>query len=263
MKRYFCKQCSGILQKGKMHCIRCGYDNPELIPEFSYALKRRLVIRRIVIIAAIVGAVIILHANYLFPWQGQTFNNKWAIMDYAKEHFLGAKAVGHDYETAEFDPWRSPIDRIVFELDGVRFMVSAEDGKVIGDSYWAGVGEKLVYDKYLAPFLEGREIKFKYHLSGFGFGKFIEEEPHRDISQFDGYLDISLVVEAQKGTPELRDTGWAYDFYCHCRTNIDLQNYNVIILYEGDHITQKITFCEDSVYTDSDAFYADVETYSH
>lgn len=47
------------------------------------------------------------------------------------------------------------------------------------------------------------------------------------------------------------------------RSLIRGDNYNVIILYEGNNITQRTVFGEDSVYTDSVAFYADVETYSH
>lgn len=257
MKRYFCKECSGILPKGKIVCDKCGYDNPELIYVLREKNKRKIVIRRIVSVAAVIALIVILNANLLFPWQWRALNNKWAIIDYAKEHYPGAKIVDQDYETAQFVIGRTSIDRITFKWNDVEFNISTERGKYIQDNYWFGVAGKAVYETFLDPYFKDKEIKFDHEIIASDIAAFLEEDPKSDITNFDGEKTrIIIYPKYIKGKNTPQSLGWLYDFYCYCKENILLRSYRVTVIY---HLPGKsdwyIHFEQDSDFNSEEDFY--------
>ena len=258
MKRYFCEKCNGILPKGKMVCIQCGYENPELIPEFSYRLKRRIVIRRITKIAAIVGIIAIMHANFLFPWQWRTLNNKAAMVLYAKENYPGAKIVDQHYETAEFNPWAISRDYITIKWNDLEFGLSTEDGRYISDGYWMGVAHKAVYDAFLSPFFEQRNIKFDCDIQASKLAAYLRDNPGSDITGFDDWgTRIVIFPKYVRGKKMPRDLGWLYDFYRYCKENISLSSYKVTLVYPPeDKGSWFIHIEEDSEYNSEEEFYS-------
>lgn len=135
MKKYFCDKCNAVLPKGKIVCSRCGYDNPELISVLREHIKRQILIKRIILVVSAVALVLFLHVNLLFPWQAETRKNKRAIINYAKDHYPGAKIVDTHYESAELDPWSVSIDTITFKWNDIEFSIRAEQGEVIADGY--------------------------------------------------------------------------------------------------------------------------------
>lgn len=118
-----------------MVCNKCGYENPELIPVFRNQIKRQICIRRIIIAVSFIALILIMNTNLLFPWQAETRKNKRAIFNYVNEHYPHAKVVRSHYESANFDPWSTAIDTVVFEWNGVKFTIRAKDGEVVADNY--------------------------------------------------------------------------------------------------------------------------------
>lgn len=135
MKSNFCEKCSKILPKGKIVCDGCGYDNPELIPLLKENIKRQVIIKRIILGVFVVVLVLFLNVNLLFPWQAETGKNKRAIFNYVNTYYPHAKVVRTHYESKSFNPWSGAIDTITFELDGIEFVVRAEQGEVIVDDF--------------------------------------------------------------------------------------------------------------------------------
>lgn len=135
MRRNFCEKCNTILPKGKIVCNKCGYENPELIPVLRSQIRHQIFIRRIIIAASVIALILILNANLLFPWQAKTRKNKRAIFNYVNAHYPHAKVVRSHYESANFDPWSTAIDTVVFEWNGVKFTIRAEQGEVIVDDF--------------------------------------------------------------------------------------------------------------------------------
>lgn len=253
MKNFFCKECGGILPKGKIICSKCGYDNPELIPALHEHIRRQIIIRRIICGACVVALVVFLHVNLLFPWQWRALCNKTAAIEYVKKSYPNARLIESDYESTEFNPWRTAMDRFCFGWNGVKFYIIVEQGEISYDFYWHGVARKIIDENYIAPFLETRKVSSDYELHCSELEEFLRKnDPVTDISQFNGHIEIRMLphYDDKKTTP--KSLGWLYDFYCYCNENIDLPDYIVNIVYNG----RRIKFTQATSFQDEAEFYS-------
>ncbi len=254
MKRLSCEKCNEILPKGKIVCDKCGHDNPDLLPILGKRLKRQIIIRRVIKITCVVGIIIFLHINLLFPWQWRALNNKHAILNYARENYPGAKIIDQHYQTLEFVPGRSAIDSITFKWSDIEFAICTERGQNIQDNYWLGAASKTVYETFLAPFFTARDVKFDYEIIASDVALFLQENPDSELANFDdGETQIIIRPEFIKGASHPRDLGWMYDFYCYCKENTILQSYEITLIYppldKGEyyiHFTQSTNLKNDS-----------------
>lgn len=258
MKRLFCEKCSKMLPKGKIVCDECGYDNPGLISIVSKQLKRQIIVRRIVKLICVVGIILFLHINLLFPWQWRALNNKHAILRYARENYPGAKIIDQNYQTLEFVPGRSAIDSITFKWNDVEFAICTERGQYIQDNYWLGAASKTVYETFLAPFFIGKDVKFDYEIIASDVAVFLRENPNSDITNFDGgETQIIIRPEFMKEKSRPEDLGWMYDFYCYCNENTILRSYKITLIYPtSDKGSYYIHFTQDSNFGSDFDFYS-------
>ncbi len=253
MKRYFCKECSGILPKRKIVCDKCGYENPELIPMLRERIKRQIFIRRITRIAAVAALILILNASLLFPWQWGARGNRKVILDYVAERYPNAKIISQKYNSARFFKWNNYRDGIVFELEGIEFNIIAEGGNILADGYPRARAEDQLKRMIYADFLTIRKINADCAIDFFS-----GNEPTDNIAAFDGIVFINLQVDSQY--VELRKIDWLFDFYLFLRDKINPLKYNVSIFFCDEDVPntkkQCIVFSSQSEYFSKSDFYA-------
>lgn len=197
--------------------------------------------------------------NFLLPWQGQARENKRAMLEYVHDNYPGARIVSQNYESTKFNPWSASIDSITLKWNGVEFSLLAEDGSLIRDNYWHGVGKKLVYEKCLNPFFYNRKIDYRYELTAFGLEKFLMENSNNDILKFNGEFTIIIYPKYKLGKPHPKDLGWAYDFYRYWKDNVNLSRYTVRIIYPEE--TYILEFTDKSAFSSEDEFYSAVKEF--
>lgn len=138
-------------------------------------------------------------------------------MEYVSEYFPGATFVEAYYNTTKINLGNPGYDQFVFELNGIKFPVFAEDGKVANDFYWKAFAEHQLYNTYIKPFAEPRKITAEFSYITSDLQDFFETNPEANISQFDGSVDI-MIYDGECTNP--KSLGWLYDFYSYCRGNI-------------------------------------------
>ncbi|MDE7361652.1 MAG: hypothetical protein K2N38_06945 [Oscillospiraceae bacterium] len=199
---------------------------------------------------AVVGVLLILNANLLFPWQWEARKNKRAAIDYVNANYSEAKFVEAYYGTTKFNPENNGYDSFYFEQNGIRFPVIAEDGRVATDFYWTSFAEYQLYNTYIKPFVEPRNItaEFSYYSD---LQKFFKNNPMADILQYDGSVDFVVRLHKDEASEYPRFVGWLYDFYCYCKEKFPFTSYTVTIKCKRS----SIRFSDESAFANEDDFY--------
>ena len=243
MKRYFCKECSGILPKGKIVCDKCGYDNPELISVLGENIKRKIVIRKVTGIAAVFMIVVILFVWDIFIdppawWRFGRQRDKNAIMNYVERTYPDTiRRKGGKF------PLQMPAggfenSEMYFELDGVRFSVSARDGEIDDDTYYKAKAEKYIRENYIDGFVNEKglspdiEISFVSPPGHYGI---LGEDELGDIQSFNGSILVYITQDHISGVSAPKEVGWFYDFYWYWTENCDLENCAVYLYYRQNN----------------------------
>lgn len=247
MKRFICEKCQAPIRKWNKVCYSCGYSNDHLV--------RKLIIARIlkalIITVSVIGCVVILNSQLLFPWQWGARKNKKVILDYAAKHYPNAKIVKEEYVTAHIFLWNNFEDYVVFKWDGLEFGISAEFGKIIVDGY-CGARAIAQFDQIIQDgFLKPRGITAYTHY------RFVDN--YYEIYPYTGGLVVRLTVRDQGTAPQ--EVGWLYDFYNYWRKEADfLTEYGVnISIVENRETIYHINFDDKSCFSNESAFYAAFE----
>lgn len=203
------------------------------------------------VIAIIVGVVLILNSCLLFPWQWMARKNKRAALEYVNTNCFDAKFVDAYYRTTKYNPENRGHDQFVFEQNGIRFPVFVENGRITIDFYWKAFAEYQLYNTYIKPFEESRNITMEFNYITSDLQKFFKNSPNADISQFDGSVDFGVLLHKEDKSAIPRSMGWLYDFYCYCKENFPFSSYTVTIICKSS----SAIFTDETVFENEDEFY--------
>lgn len=172
-------------------------------------MKKTVLIKILLSVVAMVGIVLILYVNLLFPWQRVARENKRAVFEYINSVYSDAKFIRAYYHSTKIAS--AGHDQFVFERNGIRFSVYADHGRVANDFYWNAFAEHQLYNTYIKPFTASRNITAEFNYSSSDLQKFFENNPDADISKFDGSVGFKIY---DNRCSDPRSFGWLYDFYC-------------------------------------------------
>ncbi|MCM1166300.1 MAG: hypothetical protein NC299_11480 [Lachnospiraceae bacterium] len=211
-------------------------------------MKKTILIKILLSAAAVTAIVLFLNASLLFPWQWEARKNKHAALEYVSDKFPEANFVKAYYRTTKINFGNPGHDQFVFELNGIRFPVFAEHGKVANDFCSEAFAEYQLYNTYIKPFVESRNIvaEFNYYTSD--LQEFFKYNPESNISQFDGSVWIKI-YDDKCNNP--KSSGWLYEFYCYCRDNIPFTSYTVTMICLGG----SLTYSSEQIFSNEDDFY--------
>ncbi len=218
---------------------------------------KKLILTRILPVVVLVGIIIVLHMNMLFPWQYQARRNRKAILEYVQNAYPEAIMIEEHYQTMKFNPTNKPHDVIWFELDGIKFYVAACDG-IVDCSNDDGYPEARVtaqFDKIIQDgFLKPRNIVSSVHYSF--------QDDYRKTYPYTGGLYIEL--RARGSTPQ--EVGWLYDFYKYWKKEgAFLREYQVSILIYENNVKKDcyVIIKNDSEFADENEFYSSFKKYEY
>lgn len=213
-------------------------------------MKKRI-LTVVLSIAAVVGIVMVLNANMLFPWQYQARRNRKAILEYVRNTYPKAIMIEEHYQTMKFNPTNKPHDVIWFELDGIKFYVAACDG-IVGDNdddypeaRVTAQFDKIIKDGFLKP----KQITSAVPSYTFydGYKKY----------PYTGELAVELNIFGEGVIPQKIE--WLYDFYKYWKKEgTILREYRVyLILYATSSKRDSYILIEnDSDFADENEFYS-------
>ncbi|MDE7230507.1 MAG: hypothetical protein K2N56_08520, partial [Oscillospiraceae bacterium] len=196
--------------------------------------------------------VLILHVNLLFPWQQESRKNKQAILEYVNENYPGAKIVSQSYDYGfKLRPRKNDV--IDFKWDDIEFHVSADDGKIVRDSYPEARAtaqfDKIIKDGFLRP----RQIT-----SAVSSYTFYDDY----IEPYTGEVTIELDIVGEGVIPQKIE--WLYDFYKYWKKEgAFLREYQVyLVIYETNSKEDSyIIIKKDSEFADENEFYSAFKKY--
>ena len=220
---------------------------------------KKTIAKRVLLIAAIVTAIIpvcLLAWDYADPpmmWHKEAQENKRVILEYAEKHFPEAKIIKQVYESSKLNFSANPHDYILFEQDGVRFSIWANDGMFLGENFLYAKASQFIEREIILPFLNSKNHKAINDIY-MPYGT-----PTEDITKYEEEIIVSLYPEYEPGKNSPEEVYWLYEFYVYWRSNSNLKNYRVNIEYRINNDTNKtylIRFKEDTLFENADEFYA-------
>lgn len=247
-----CQTCGKEIESAALFCTYCGaklgaVDPVIALPPNKKQRSKKKLLYRLGVIAAVVLLIVVLNANLLLPWQWGARKNKQVILDYAAEHYPDARFVEAHYNTAQFFIWNNFRDGIAFELDGMKFNIIAEGGKILADGYPKARAckqfDKIIQDGFLKP--RGIAAQTDYFFS----------DNYEEIYPYTGGLGVTVRIRDQGATPQ--EIGWLYDFYKYWKENADsLRSYSVEIDIAAGEDHHEIWFNKSSEFANEREFYA-------
>ncbi len=176
--------------------------------------------------------------------------NKRVIMEYAEEHFPKAKIVEERYDSAIPFLTSNRFDQIVFEQDGVRFAIWANDGEFWGENYLGSKAIQYIEREIIEKYLNSKGITALYDCS-MPYGV-----PTGEVTEFEGIIIVKIIPDYEVGKDMPCQVEWLYDFYEYWQSESNLINYQVCIEYRvNDDLYYVLRFQEDSTFANSEEFY--------
>ena len=86
-------------------------------------------------VVAVIGIVLILNVNLLFPWQRVARDNKRAVFEYVDSTYSDAKFIRAYYNSTKIAG--AGHDQFVFERNGIKFSVYADHGRVANQAVYS------------------------------------------------------------------------------------------------------------------------------
>ena len=217
----------------------------------------KLLIKKIFIIILITVCVVLPIGFVAFDfadpplfWQKEAQQNQKVILEYAKKHYPNAIIVEEKYESNKLNWSANPLDQIIFEQDGVRFAIWANDGEVWGNNFLSAKATQYIENEIILPFWLSRGIDANYSFFIPG------EKPVGHVTDYEDVIHIFVSVAYQKDMDCPKDLGWLYDFYTYFRSESNLKNYQVKIDYQiSNEVRYLLRFQEDSTFASSEEFY--------
>ncbi len=112
------------------------------------------------------GVLIVLdHVDPPLWYHFEAQRNKRVIMEYAEEHFPNAKIVEERYDSTIPFLTSNRFDQIVFEQDGVRFAIWANDGELWGENYLGSKAIQYIEREIIEKYLNSKGISALYDCS--------------------------------------------------------------------------------------------------
>ncbi len=213
-------------------------------------MKKIVLIKILLSAAAVIGICAILNANLLLPWQREARKNKQAALEYVSDNYPEAIFVEAYYRTTKVNLGNPGYDQFVFELNEIKFPIFAEHGKVAMDLYWKSFAEHQLYDTYIKPFVESKNITAKFSYTTNDLQEFFVNNPNADISQFDGDVGFGIELYEDAKTTNPESIGWLYNFYIYCKENLPF-SYTVTIICKGS----STIFSNESKFKNEAEFY--------
>lgn len=209
-------------------------------------MTKTVLIKILVSVVTVVGIVLILHVNLLFPWQWTARKNRLAVLEYVDSTYSDTKFIRAYYNSTKIAG--AGHDQFVFERNGIRFSVYADHGRVATDFFWYAFAEHQLYNAYIKPFTAPRNITAEFSYSASDLRNFFENNPDEDISQFDGSIGLTI-YDNKCNDP--RSLGWLYNFYCYCKESFPFSSYTVTMIC----LESSLTFSNISQFANEDEFY--------
>lgn len=214
-------------------------------------MKKTVLIKILLSVAAVIGICAILGANLLFPWQNEARKNRKATFEYVDTNHPDAKFIVAYYDSTKINFENKQYDRFVFEQNGIRFTIFAQDGRVTTDFYLKAFAEYQLYNTYIKPFTESRNITAEFNYTTSDLQDFFENNPNADISQFDGGVGFGIELFKDEHSTNPQSVKWLYDFYCYCKENFPFRRYTVSIICKGS----SAIFSNESTFKNETEFY--------
>ncbi len=168
-------------------------------------------------------------------WQFEKQANKRVMLEYAEEHYPGAKIVDQAYPVSLSAIKR---DRIIFKYQDVQFVVCAQKGEVVSDSFAFSRAsqklDKIIIDGFLTPNNIDATINYAY-------ANMIE--PPEDLTKYNNNVRIFISVH-DKEYASANDIEWLYDFYEYWLENSIVPSW--VLHYSVSLQNQKSTWVEFS-----------------
>lgn len=182
-------------------------------------------------------------------WRFDRQRDKRVILEYVKNNYPeNIKRKGGKFPLQmPAGPFESSI--MYFELDGVNFAISAQDGRIETDGYHKARASTQ-FDKIIQDgFIKTRGIEKAYTRYSF-------LDSYKETYPYTGGLVVRLSVFDQGSTPQ--DVGWLYDFYKYWKNEGSfLSGYSVGIYINADEDTvYHIIYNSEKEFSDQDEFYA-------
>ena len=167
------------------------------------------------IAATVITAIVILHKNYLMPWQIPLYKNRKATIKYVRENHPDSKiyeehiqyrALGYGLIILEL----KPDCYITFEENGFQYRVFSGNGRVLSDNYrrmkfWNDI-EEFIDDKFLDPRgIEDVDVYCSFNTD--------DEKLPLEWSEYDDNYEVTLRINNQGIGIRPQDIGWLYSFY--------------------------------------------------
>ncbi len=179
-------------------------------------------------------------------------NNKRVIMEYAEEHYPDARVVEEHYDSAIPFQTSNKFDHIVFELDGVRFSILANDGRFLHDNYLTSKSYHYFETEIIENFLASRNITAKKTYS-------LTEQ--NTLAYYLDKTDTFFVMwQYEDGKDHPANIDWFYDLYLFWQENDNLKDCIIRLSYRiNDRYCYTVEFDRDIIYSSKDDFYATFE----
>ena len=241
-----------------------GFNNEGLGYDFSYDEKQKsqktTVGCCIVFLAVVIIFILVFNLCSMYPriWHPETQKNFLAIENYAAEKYPQAVKVRDVYRSSKSSPDGNPPDSAVYELNGVEFSISANNGTIHYDGYYQAKAFAFIEDEYLNKFFEPRGLSPEWYAS---FGSLPgETEVGDDLTEYTGTYTITFKLGVNENIYELSELSWLYDFYLFFKENCILQSYRVgmnLVIHNNEYCC--IQYDESTEFSSSEEFYGAFE----
>lgn len=180
---------------------------------------------------------VILFFGSLHPelWHDQARMNRRAILEYAQKNYPEAVIISENYPSAVFNPTNNPYDEICFELDGIRFIITAQYGSVnYNDDYYGfSLLRKEIRENYLDKYFLQNGIATDPDITFFDFDS---NWPGKDaeLSSFPGgiWLSFGQVCDEEWDDPR-SDIEWFYDFFQYWKDACPTEPFILYFFYRN------------------------------
>lgn len=148
-------------------------------------------------------------------WRFERRQDKKVILEYVKNNYpVNIKRKGASFPIqAPAEPFKESV--MYFELDGVDFTISAQDGKVRSDTYYEAKAEKFIHENFVDKFMNEKKLSPKIKISFIFLPRYYEmlrKDVLGDIYGFKGSIHVTITQDHIDGVSAPKEVGWFYDF---------------------------------------------------
>lgn len=157
---------------------------------------------------------VVLHSNFLFPWQSLNRDNRKAMLSYIDENYPKAKIIEKDYNKPQI--WAPPSDDgLKVRWNGVEFWIRAGYGEISYDTYaekqkFTNLGD-LVYYGFCVPFsAHASSHQSAAEMRPTVICKAEDGSAVTDFYNHNGKLMIDVYID--QNTSSVGEIDWLWDF---------------------------------------------------